>query len=152
MILSTMYFSTRASTYLSILFQTFPRTLLVILLMVHDFSTLLVILLTFQTFLLIFPTFLFTFPRTVQLLYLPRLFLYFFHTFLYFSSIFSPFPLLFRTFLYLFCYFYYIILLIECIIHRALLIDRDAAGRAGHGSGRVRQIFTGRVGSRVSKF
>ena len=29
---------------------------------------------------------------------------------------------------------------------------RAAAGRAGHGSGRVRQIFTGRVGSRVSKF
>ena len=67
-LLSTMYFSTRASTYLSILFQTFPRTLLVILLMVHDFSTLLVILLIFQTFLVIFPTFqtfdtfLYTFP------------------------------------------------------------------------------------------
>ena len=34
----------------------------------------------------------------------------------------------------------------EWVVHRA------AAGRAGHGSGRVRQIFTGRVGSRVSKF
>ena len=32
------------------------------------------------------------------------------------------------------------------------LLNRDAAGQAGHGSGRVRQIFTGRVGSRVSKF
>ena len=33
-----------------------------------------------------------------------------------------------------------------------ILTSRAAAGRAGHGSGRVRQIFTGRVGSRVSKF
>ena len=103
MILSTMYFSTRASTYLSILFQTFPRTLLVILLMVHDFSTLLVILLTFQTFLLIFPTFLFTFPRTVQLLYLPRLFLYFFHTFPLLLLLFLNF---FRLFHYFFGLFY----------------------------------------------
>ena len=100
-----MYFSTRASTYLSILFQTFPRTLLVILLMVHDFCTLLVILLIFQTFLVIFPTFqtfptfLFTFPLIVQLLYLSILFIYFFHTF----------PLLFILFLYfsrLFHYFF----------------------------------------------
>ena len=37
-ILSTMYFSTRASTYLSMAFQTFPTPFLLILLMVHDFD------------------------------------------------------------------------------------------------------------------
>ena len=36
-LLSTMYFSTRASTYLSMAFQTFGTPFLVILLMVHDF-------------------------------------------------------------------------------------------------------------------
>ena len=36
--LSTMYFSTRASTYLSMAFQTFPTPFLLILLMVHDFD------------------------------------------------------------------------------------------------------------------
>ena len=37
-ILSTMYFSTRASTYLSMAFQTIMGTLLLIFLIVHDFD------------------------------------------------------------------------------------------------------------------
>ena len=90
-----MYFSTRASTYYFILFQTFLCTLPLILLIVHDFGLFYWFFYIFRLFHLLFYLFLnfYTFPDFSSTF--STLFHYFFRLFLYF---FQTFPLLFPTF------------------------------------------------------